>query len=415
MTGILKNKIAQIPLLPGVYLMKDASGTIIYIGKAKVLKKRVQSYFSRLLDSKTQKLVSKIADIEYRLTPTETQAQLLEAALIKEKQPQYNIDLKDDKTFPWIRITSDDFPIVSVVRIKHKRKDDTARYFGPYTNAGLMRQALTLIRRIFGFRSCRTLPQQPCLYYRLKLCQAPCANKVSKEAYTKVIDHIRLMLEGKTDDLIKKLSAEMLLKSKEQKFEEAAALRDQIDALSSLGQPGGGSSRQYELKSLQQLLKLPKIPERIEAFDISNISGKEATGSMVSFYKGSPDKNNYRRFRIKQVTRIDDYAMIREVVRRRYSRLAAEQLPFPDLVLIDGGKQHLLAALDELDALHISLPVISIAKDKENIYVKERLSPIAYSKENLALNLIRKIRDEAHRFALKYHHLLHKKKILGKS
>lgn len=413
MTDYLKNVIAKLPLLPGVYLMKDPGGRVIYIGKAKLLKKRVQSYFSRLLDAKTQALVSKIADIDYKATSTETQAQLLEAALIKEHKPQYNIDLKDDKSFPWIRITAEDFPVVSVCRLKEKKKNDPDLYFGPYTNAFLMRQALTLIRRVFGFRTCKSFPKSPCLYYRLKLCPAPCGNKITRAVYAKIIGNIRLMLEGKTDELIKKLSEEMSLKSKRLEFEEAALLRDQIDALSVLGEASGKISRQYELESLKDLLRLEKLPQRIETFDISNLSGKEATGSMVSFYRGKPDKNNYRRFRIKTVGKIDDYAMLREVVRRRYKRLMEERLALPDLVLIDGGKQHLLAALDELKALGISLDVISIAKDQENIYVKGRASPVVYSRENAALNLIRRMRDEAHRFALKYHHLLHRKKILG--
>jgi excinuclease ABC subunit C len=205
----------------------------------------------------------------------------------------------------------------------------------------------------------------------------------------------------------------MELASRQRRYEEAAKIRDSINALSSIGTSRRNFSSTDELEDLQKLLGLRNQPIRIEGFDISNISGKEATGAMVSFYRGVADKNNYRRFRIKTVSGISDYAMMREVVMRRYSRLAKENQPMPDLILIDGGKQHLLAAVDELKKLKLDIPIMAIAKAEENVYIKGKAGPVRMTEDTPALNLIRRIRDEAHRFCRKYHHLLHKKKILS--
>ena len=356
----IQEKIKQLPDTPGVYIFKDAGGEIIYIGKAKSLKKRVQSYFSRDLSSKTQLMVSKIADIEYRLTPSESQAELLEASLIKEKQPVYNVSLKDDKSFPLIRITHEDFPIVSICRRKKLQKKDNSLYFGPYTNAQLLRQALKVMRKVFGFRSCKTLPKKACLYGRIKLCPAPCIGNISAKQYKEIIKNITMFLDSKYEELLSNLSQRMDEAASQQKFEEAAKIRDQIEALSTMAESRCRFSRKDELQDLKNLLKLAKLPERIEAFDISNISGKEATGSMVSFYKGLPDKNNYRRFRIKTVETIDDYKMLAEVVKRRYSGSLKKVLAFPDLILIDGGKSHLSVDNKELEKIGSKIPLVSI-------------------------------------------------------
>jgi excinuclease ABC subunit C len=408
----LKKKIDSLPEAPGVYIYKDASGNIIYIGKAKSLKKRVQSYFNRFLSAKTQALVSRIRDLEHILTPTEFQAQLLEASLIKEKQPQYNISLKDDKSFPLIKISADPFPLITVCRRKDpgKKKKDKAVYFGPYANSKILRQALKAIRKIFGFRTCVIMPKQPCLYYRLKLCPAPCADRISRQHYAQIIRDIRLFLDSKYEKLIDTLSFEMRQAAQDFRFEDAARLRDRLFALSAIGRDKVHFTSADELEDLKNLIGLKVMPLRIEGFDISNISGKESAGSMVSFYKGVPDKNNYRRFRIKTVAGIDDYAMIREVVRRRYSRLVDEKRQLPDLILIDGGKQHLLAAQEVLASLGLDRPLVSIAKEDENLYIKGKDMPIRLAHDTPALNLIRRVRDEAHRFARAYHHLLHKKK-----
>jgi len=410
----LKDKIASMPDAPGVYLIKDKTGAVIYVGKAKSLKKRVSSYFSRGLSSKTQMLVSKIADVEYRVTPSESQAQLLEASLIKDKQPQYNIGLKDDKSFPLIRISDEEFPVVSICRSKILKTKDAALYFGPYTNTKFLRQAFKTIRKIFGFRSCRRMPKDPCLYYRIKLCPAPCIGKISRQNYQETIERIKLFLESRYEELLFNLSDKMKQASQERRFEDAAKIRDQINALSVFGQTSGSVLSFNESEDLKNLLKLDMLPQRIEAFDISNIKGQQATGSMVSFFKGSPDKNNYRRFRIKTFEGIDDYKMLREVIFRRYSRLLRENLSLPDLVLIDGGRGHLKVAEEETNKLGLNLPLVSIAKDREHIYTKDSAIPIKLEQDTPALNLIRRVRDEAHRFALAYHHILRRKKIIGK-
>jgi len=410
----LKSKVADLPQAPGVYIFKDSRGKIIYIGKAKSLKKRAQTYFSRRLDTKTQAMVSRIADMEYRITPSEIQAQLLEACLIKDNQPQYNIDLKDDKSFPWIRINDEEFPLISILRRKKLQEDGRSLYFGPYTNAKLLRQAFKAMRRIFGFRSCKKMPKQACLYSRLKLCPAPCIGKISSRDYREVIQRIKLFLESKHEELLQELAGEMREAAAMKNFEQAAKLRDQINALSAIGRVKPGFTSIDELEDLKNLLKLDRLPERIEAFDISNISGREACGSMVSFYKGIPDKNNYRRFRINTVGAINDYAMLKEVIRRRYSRLINENLTLPDVVLIDGGKGQLGIAEEEMNALKIKVAVVSIAKAREEIYAPGRKRAIRLKPDSPALQIIQRVRDEAHRFAVAYHHILRRKKIIGK-
>lgn len=407
----LKDKIAALPELPGVYLFKDAAGNIIYIGKAKALKSRVESYFSRFLSAKTQALVLKIAGIEYRLCQTESMALLLEANLVHKYKPKYNVSLRDDKSFPLVKITNEEFPAICITR---KRQPDGARYFGPYTNVKLLRQALKIIRRSFSYRTCKKLPRTACIYYRLGLSPAPCIGKISKPEYAETIENIGLILEGKTDTLIKKLSQEMNLKSRQLEFEQAAKIRDQLNALSVFRRSNAHPASQAELEDLKNLAQLDKIPRRIEAFDISNIFGQEATGSMVSFYKGLADKNSYRRFRIKMLPGINDYGMLREVLNRRYSRLKQENSALPDLILIDGGRSHLMSAKAEIEKLGLHIPLISIAKEKENIYVAAVKRPLSLKSDTPALNLIRRVRDEAHRFAVAYHHILRRKKIIGR-
>ncbi|MBU1090829.1 MAG: GIY-YIG nuclease family protein, partial [Candidatus Omnitrophica bacterium] len=358
----MRKKIADAPDAPGVYLMKDAEGKVIYIGKAKSLKKRLLTYLSRDLSSKTVALMSCVWDVEYRTCRTESLALLLEASLIHQYKPKYNISLRDDKSFPLVKITREEFPRIYITR---KKEPDKAFYLGPYTNPRLLREALKIIRRSFPYRSCKKLPKKACIYFRLGLSPAPCINKVSRKEYARTIKNITLALKGKTDLLIERLFKRMYLKSKELKFEESAKIRDQINALNVIGQNKVGFSVQDELEDLKNLLRLSRLPERIEAFDISNITGKEATGSMVSFYRGSADKNNYRRFRIKTVKTTDDYKMLSEVLERRYARMIREKSALPDLILIDGGKSHLSTAHRELEKLGLKLPLVSIAKEKE--------------------------------------------------
>lgn len=398
------------PQAPGVYLMKDSGGRIIYIGKANSLRKRLKSYLSRKLNDKTVVMMSNVSDLEFRLTQTESLALLLEASLIHQHKPKYNVSLRDDKSFPLVKITNEEFPAICITR---KKEADGAKYFGPYTSANMLREALKIIRRHFPYRSCKQLPKEACMYYRIGLSPAPCAGKINKREYARTIENIALILRGRTNYLIRKLAKQMNLKSKQQEFEQAAIIRGQIEALSAIGYIQVGLGSQDELEDLKKLLKLKRLPERVEAFDISNIRGEDATGSMVSFYKGIADKNNYRRFRIKTVSGIDDYKMLSEVVRRRYERLIAEKLVLPDLILIDGGKGHLLTVRNELKNLGLRIPLASIAKEQENIYTQDSARPIKLNLDTPALNLMRRIRDEAHRFAVSYHHILRRKRIIG--
>ena len=403
------NNLKSLPDSPGVYLMKGAGGEIIYIGKAKSLRKRVSSYLSKDLSAKTLRLMANVADIEYRLCPSESMALILEAGLIRELKPKYNTALRDDKSFPLVKITNDEFPAVYVTR---KREDDGAKYFGPYTNAALLRQALKIIRGYFSYRSCKTMPKKACIYYRIKLSPAPCIGKISREEYAKTIKRISLILEGKGQELIKDLTAQMREKAKERGFEEAARLRDKIIALSAF--KPSSYSFQSALSELQEALRLNNLPRRIEAFDVSNILGRQAAASMVSFYNGLADKNNYRRFRIKTVKQSDDYKMMAEAVHRRYLRLKQENLPLPDLILIDGGKGQLCAAKKELESLGLTIPIVSLAKREEEIYTLSGARPIRLKNNSPALRLLQCIRDESHRFALKYHRLLRKKVMIAR-
>lgn len=416
---LIERKIKALPLAAGVYIFKDKQDNILYIGKARSLRKRISSYFNRFLNSKTQTLVSKIADIDYILTYSEAAALIKEAALIREYLPAYNIAFRDDKSFPFICITKEDFPQISICRNPHKllkRQTPKVHIFGPYTNAGLLRQALKTIRAIFGFRSCRNISKKPCLYYRIHLCPGPCIGKITIDDYQENIKNIIMFLEGRDEDLIKKLFSCMQEVASVQDFEEAARIRNQIQALESIlpSRDLSFSSIDKEWEGLEKILGIKRRIRRIEAFDVSNIYGCEATASLVSFYRGKPDKNNYRRFGIKTVKGIDDYQMLKEVIQRRYQRLLKENLALPDLIIIDGGRGQLSVAKSQLQALKINIPVISIAKEKEEIYTVNRKTPIRLKPDSPALHIIQRIRDEAHRFAVAYHHILRRKKIIGK-
>ena len=407
----LEERILCAPNSPGVYLMRDSRGKVLYVGKANSLKKRLSSYFIRGLDSKTAALMSKVVNVEFRLSPNQSMALLLEASLIHKFKPRYNIALRDDKSFPFVKISAEEFPSIYITR---KQEDPAGRYLGPYTNAKLLKNSLKVIRRSFAYRSCRRLPKQSCVYDRINLCPAPCAGKISRKEYSRGVENIILILKGKVDLLIQRLTKIMQDKSRVSDFEAAAGVRDQITTLAQLAGGASGVNRKGELEDLKTRLGLKKLPKRIEGFDISNIAGKHAVGSMVSFYCGSPDKNNYRRFRIKDFQGIDDYKMLAEVVRRRYSRLIQEKKAFPDLLLIDGGRGHLLAAKRQLKELHLKLPLVSIAKKEEYIYSSQKIGRLSFFKDCPALNLIRRVRDEAHRFALSYHLLLRRKELIGK-
>jgi len=407
----VKEKVKLLPLTSGVYLMKNAKEKIIYIGKAVSLRKRVQSYFCKSTGarSKTDLLVADIVDIDIIETASEAEALILEASLIKQYQPKYNIDLRDDKSYPFIQITNEEFPRISIERPK-KRKEGF-EYYGPYVNAGLIREALSIIRKIFPFRVCEPFPKKECLDYHIELCEAPCIGKVSKREYKINVKNVRLILEGKKDALYRNLTKSMERFSRDQKFEKAAKVRDQLRAIGALYSGTRDINYYKEAEQLQRMLNLPRRPERIETFDISNIMGNQAAGSMVSFLNGNPDKRNYRRFRIKEVEGIDDFKMIAEIVRRRYSRLKKEKKIFPDLIVIDGGKGQLSAAYNELKKLEVQIPLISLAKRAEEIFLPGKRNPVRLSLDSLGLKLLQRSRDEAHRFAVTYHRKLRSKAV----
>jgi len=406
----LKTIIQALPLASGVYLMKDGKGKVIYIGKAVSLRKRVQSYFRKTAQFlKTEKLVEEINSIDTIETNSEAEALILEASLIKKYQPKYNVDLRDDKTYPLIEITDEDFPKISIVRPRHKKQ--RARYFGPYVNAGLIREALTIIRKIFPFRTCRCLPPKECLDYHLGLCDAPCIGNITKRDYAKNIRHVCLILEGKKDKLYKDLQKEMEILSQQKKYEKAAKARDQLRSIGALYSGTKDVNYHKEAEQLQRALGLPKLPQRIEAFDISNMMGKQSVGSMVSFLGGKPDKSQYRRFRIREVDGTDDFKMMAEVVKRRYRRLKKEGFLYPDLIVVDGGKGQLSAAAKELADLDAEIPLISLAKREEEVFCLKKRNPVILSRSSLGLKLLQRIRDEAHRFAVSYHRHLRKKNV----
>ena len=417
----IQETIKTLPLTSGVYLMKGAEGEILYVGKAVSLRKRVQSYFRKSNErlSKTDILVEAIKDIDYISTASEAEALILEASLIKQHQPKFNVELRDDKSYPFIEITKEDFPRIAVVRPNFKQQKErpsvkSSKFYGPYVNPRLIREALDIIRKIFHFRTCNPFPKKACLDFHIGLCDAPCIQNINRGEYNKIIKNVCLILEGRKDELYNNLKAEMESLAAAHKFEEASRVRDQIRAIGALYSGTKDINYYKEAEQLQRTLNLFRLPKRIEAFDISNIMGQQAVGSMVSFLNGKPNKKNYRRFRIRGVEGIDDFKMIAEVVARRYRRLKDEHQIFPDLIVIDGGKGQLSSALEELKSLDVDIPIISLAKREEEIFLPNKRNPVILAHESLGLKLLQRIRDEAHRFAISYHKVLRTKEFIVK-
>ncbi|MES0329072.1 MAG: excinuclease ABC subunit UvrC [Dehalococcoidales bacterium] len=548
MTAYLEEQIRQLPQSPGVYLMKDAGGGIIYIGKAARLRARVRSYFGRpdRLTPKTQRLVERIRDIDFFITGTEQEALILELNLVRRHRPHYNVSLKDDKSFPYLKIdTGERWPRIYITR----QLSGTGRYFGPFADAKSVRRTLALIKEIFPLRTCakslkKRLPRA-CLEYDIGQCNAPCIDAVSQRQYAELLKQTILFLEGKQDRVIKELEDKMRRVAEGQDYEQAARLRDQIQAVKKVieGQqiaarvrgeqdvisfaqdrdqacvqvyfirsgkligretftlqgtknetpsrimssfveqyynsathipplillqhpvedsdiieswlagkrkgrvklqvPRRGSKKELvdivaenagqalalakikhlaapetleaALDELKAKLNLPSAPLRMEGYDISNIQGTAASGSMVVFERGRPTPSRYRRFRIKTVAGADDCAMIAEVIRRRFRHHKETASPSadswatrPGLVLIDGGKGQLAAAMAAMrEAGAESIPLASLAKENEDIYLPGRARPLILLETSPALRLLQRLRDEAHRFALGYHHKIH--------
>ncbi len=510
----------NIPDAPGCYLFKDDSERVIYVGKAKNLRKRVKSYFQRNdLDPKTEAMVQRIDSLDFIVTDNEVEALILENNLIKKKKPKYNIDLKDSKRYAYIELTDEEFPRLLVAR----RRSGTGKFFGPFVSAATRDYILSTLNKTFQVRTCKKMQKKPCLRHHINLCQAPCAGKIDRAEYSEKMKAVELVLKGRTDELVRSMKREISEASAELDFERAIRLRNQIEAIEWLKEkqkmqlskrydediinytikngrvylilfnvykgtlenkqefefdwsdkfleeflvqyysenivpseiilpheidnslisflkvkrggkvsvrvPKIGEKKQLldlvmknieasffseieRLEDLKRKLHLTKTPIVIECFDISHISGTSTVGSMVRFRDAKPDKNNYRRFKIRTVEGIDDTRAIAEVVRRRYTRLLKEDSDLPDLIIIDGGRGQLNSADTELKRLGLETPIISIAKRLEEIYLPGSTSPLRLPKKSKALKLIQEIRDEAHRFAISYSRLLHRKELL---
>ncbi|AZV53237.1 excinuclease ABC subunit UvrC [Bacillus pumilus] len=529
MNKLIKEKLSVLPDQPGCYLMKDRQNTVIYVGKAKVLKNRVRSYFTGSHDAKTQRLVSEIEDFEYIVTSSNIEALILELNLIKKYDPKYNVMLKDDKTYPFIKITNERHPKLIVTR---NVKKDKGKYFGPYPNVQAARETKKLLDRLYPLRKCATLPDRVCLYYHLGQCLAPCVYDISQETNKQLVDEITRFLNGGHQQIKKELNEKMQEAAEQLEFERAKELRDQIayidstmekqkmtmsdlsdrdvfayaydkgwmcvqvffirqgklierdvslfpmyqdpeeEFLTFMGQFYAKNNHflpkeilvpdSVDQEMIEQLLETnvhqPKkgkkkdllllahqnakialkekfslierdeersigavkqlgdalniyMPYRIEAFDNSNIQGADPVSAMVVFQDGKPYKKEYRKYKIKTVTGPDDYASMREVIRRRYTRVLKDELPLPDLILIDGGKGQINAAIDVLEnELNLSVPVAGLVKDEKhrtsNLMIGDTLEIVALERNSQAFYLLQRIQDEVHRFAISFHRQL---------
>ncbi|MBD3425712.1 MAG: excinuclease ABC subunit UvrC [Candidatus Omnitrophica bacterium] len=405
----LQTKIQNLPDSPGVYMFLDSKGEIIYVGKARRLKRRVSQYFQagRARDARLELLVSEVRDVKFIRASSEAEALIYEAGLIKDHSPKFNIELKDDKSYPYLKLTvNEEYPRLFLTR---RRLNDGAIYYGPYVDVKLLKEALSFMKKVFPLRTCRRFHKTICLEYHMEQCAGPCEGKISREEYWDMVEQLKQFLEGRKDDLIRALQERMKGFADKHQYERALQVKKRIEALTAIQQMHDRSQHPVygELDELQNALGLRDLPVTIECFDISNTSGKQAVGSMVRFVAGTPRKSDYRKYRIRTVGEIDDYSMIREVVRRRYSRLLKEKRSLPDLVLIDGGKGHLSVARDELTRLGLgAVEVASIAKEHNHLYSPARKHPIRLSPGSRLLLLIQRIRDEAHRFAITYHRKL---------
>lgn len=510
-----------IPHLPGCYLYLDADGKVLYVGKAKDLKKRVSNYFQkRDHDQKTESLIQAASCLDFIVTNNEVEALLLENTLIKKHWPRYNIKLKDSSRYACIHLTDEKLPRIRISRSRLGR----GTFFGPFTSARERDYVFAIVRKTFQLRTCRRLPKRACLRYHMGVCSGPCIGKIAQIEYLEKVRRAEAALKGNIADLIASLRKEMSDSSARHEYERAKELRDEIVALEGLQErqnmdrkrkfdqdilsylvdegnvylmlfkvykgtlegkedfvfaqnvdfleeflvqyyseneppeelivpealeesigeflshvkgksvrvtvPKQGEKKvlldlarknveigffgdRKKVQALQEALKLPNPPNVIECFDISHLSGTSMVGSMVQFRGGRPDKSNYRRFKIKSVEGIDDPASIAEVVRRRYTRLRDEEKELPDLVIIDGGLGQLSAAFQELRNLRVKVPVISIAKREEEIYMPGLDKPLPIKRDDKASLFVQEIRDEAHRFAISYNRLLRQKAVIS--
>ncbi|MCL5093746.1 MAG: excinuclease ABC subunit UvrC [Patescibacteria group bacterium] len=434
MNTTLAKKIKILPKTSGVYLYRDKNKRIIYVGKAVNLKSRVSSYFQKTLNylPKTVQLIKEIESLEWIETESEVGALLLESELIKRYQPKFNVEWRDNKNYLFLKIPKEDFPMPGFVRYP---SDDKATYFGPYIDATAVRQVLKLLRKSFPFRSKGDLKaKKACLYYHLRQCPGVCIEAISKSDYQKNIRKIIQFFEGKSEKMKKEFEKEMKKAAREKNFEKAAYFRNVIFNLERIDQihilkKEDFSKTDHALYGLQKELGLKKVPRRIECYDISNIQGKYAVGSMVVFENGLPAKENYRKFKVKKIKGPDDPAMIGEIIKRRFEK----DWELPQLIVVDGGKLDPLERKNEFKGLKINIPLIGLAKRFEEIYTviptkvegslgkftlsevewarddNPRFKKIILPKNSESLYLLQRIRDEAHRFAITYFRETHKK------
>jgi excinuclease ABC subunit C len=435
----LREGIRDFPSAPGLYFMKGADEKVLYIGKAKNLRSRASSYFqpgANLAESRGPRIVemiNKTVSVEYLQTESEVDAILQEARLIKDIHPPYNSDLKDAKTFPYLEITTrQEFPGVYITR---NPQDSRNRIFGPFTNVKDLRAVMAVLQKIYRFRTCKLdISTQddkrrffrPCILYNIKQCTAPCGDRVSKDGYKAQIKDLVKFLHSKRSTVLQQLKKQMEQASEAMDFEAAAMYRDRIRLIENLDKCGTleghvqpevfAADPTEALTKLQTVLKSPQPIRIIEGFDIAHLSGTDTVGAMVQFIDGRPFKNGYRRFKIKTVDGVDDYASLKEVVSRRYKRALAGRELWPDLVLIDGGIGQLHAAEEAFAEMGTKMPrLASIAKKEEIIHVHGQAKPIKLPSNDPVRKLIQSIRDESHRFAQHYHHILRSKSGLNKN
>ncbi|MBG84064.1 MAG: excinuclease ABC subunit C [Phycisphaerae bacterium] len=435
---VLARKARGLPEGAGVYLFKDETGQVIYVGKASTLRSRVGSYFvaSADLGPRKQPMIELIHDVEFIEADGEWEALLVEARLIKDIRPRFNVMLKDGKSYPYLAITTrETFPGLYITRNPQDPAFKRARIFGPFSSSGALREAVQVMQRIFRFRTCHLdiveqAPEnrffRPCLLHAIELCSAPCADRIDSKAYGEDIDRLLRFLGSQRTQVLKELREAMTAASQSQDYERAASLRDQVQAIERLDERGQGGADEWQpevtvfatdptagLKSLQRTLGEEHPIRCMEAIDIAHLGGDETVGSKVCFIDGRPFKDGYRRYQIKSVKN-DDYAAIQEVVRRRYREAGQGHELYPDVILIDGGLGQLNAAMEAFTDMSEQPPlVISLAKKEELIWVQDHLEPIRLGRANPGLKLCQAIRDEAHRFAQHYHHILRRKKLLG--
>jgi excinuclease ABC subunit C len=435
----LAEKARQLPKVPGVYLMKDAQGRVLYVGKASVLPHRVAGYFQPAADlgPKKQPMLELVEDFDTIECEGEWEALLTENRLIKDLHPRFNTRLTDDKTFPYLVVTTREaFAGVYITREPNAERYRGSRIFGPFTSVYALRESMKLLQRVFKFRTCdldiradddNRRHFRPCLLWSINQCTAPCAAKIGKEAYRADIDRFLRFVQSRRSVMRRQLRREMTQAAEARDYETAARLRDQVLAIEKLDERGTRADQwqpetetlyvdpQKGIGALQNALDLDFEPRCIECIDIAHLQGRETVGSKVCFVDGRPLRNQYRRYRVRTAGN-DDCAAIREVVGRAYREAGSGEGVYPDLILIDGGAGQLEAAMAALGAYSHRPPlVLALAKKQELLYAPGRDEPVRLSRHNPGLRLCQSVRDEAHRFAQHYHHILRRKKTIEPS